>query len=318
MAEFGFSLSSEEHRPAELVRQAVRAEEAGFSFAVISDHFHPWTDRQGQSPFVWCVIGAIAQATGRLRLGTGVTCPLIRVHPGIVAQATATAASLMPGRFFLGVGAGENLNEHIFGARWPSSEERREMLEEAVQVMRLLWKGEKCSHRGRHYTIDEARLYTIPEEPIELYMAAAAQSSAELAGQVADGMIGTDPDEELVDAFSSAGGKRKPRYGQVTVCWAESEEEGKRITCEQWPNSALEGSLSWELKTPQLIESAAANVRPDDLAQSVVCGPDAERHIEKIQKFLDAGYDHVYIHQIGHDQDGFMRFYEREVLPELR
>jgi coenzyme F420-dependent glucose-6-phosphate dehydrogenase len=317
MAEFGFSLSSEEHRPADLVRQAARAEEAGFSFAVISDHFHPWTDRQGQSPFVWCVIGAIAQATGRLRLGTGVTCPLIRMHPGIVAQAAATAASLMEGRFFLGVGAGENLNEHIFGARWPSSEERREMLEEAVEVMRLLWKGEKCSHRGRHYTIDEARLYTIPEEPIELYMAAAAQSSAELAGRVADGMIGTDPDAELVSAFSSAGGKRKPRYGQATVCWAESEEEAKRIVCEQWPNSALEGSLSWELKTPQLIESAAKNVRADDLAQSIVCGPDPARHVEKIEKFLDAGYDHVYIHQIGHDQEGFIRFYEREVLPQV-
>src|SRR5438067_5408976 len=207
MTEFGFSLSSEEHRPIDLVRQAVRAEEAGFSFAVISDHFHPWTDRQGQSPFVWCVIGAIAQATGRLRLGTGVTCPLIRIHPGIIAQAAATSAAMMPGRFFLGVGTGENLNEHVLGDKWPAPDERLELLEEAVEVIRLLWQGGYQTHRGRHYTVEQARLYTLPEQPPELCVAAAQPNAAELAGRIGDGFIGVAPERGLIEKFEQAGGK---------------------------------------------------------------------------------------------------------------
>src|SRR3954465_13378228 len=161
MAELGYALSSEEHRPNDLVRAAQRAEEVGFTFALISDHFHPWVDAQGQSPFVWSVLGGIAHATQRLRVGTGVPCPLVRVHPAIIAQATATVAAMMPGRFFLGVGSGENLNEHILGDRWPLPDERLEMLEEAVEVIRLLWQGGEQTHRGRHYTVDHARVYTL-------------------------------------------------------------------------------------------------------------------------------------------------------------
>ena len=311
----GYALSSEEHRPLDLVEHARRAEAAGFSFALVSDHFHPWVDRQGQSPFVWGVLGGIAVATERLVVGTGVTCPTIRIHPAIVAQAAATAASMLPGRFFLGVGTGENLNEHVLGDRWPAAEIRREMLEEAVTVMRQLWEGELTSHRGDYYTVENARLYTVPEEPIEVMVAAGGPEAAELAGRIGDGFVGTAPEAELLEAFEAAGGEGKPRYGQLTVCWAEDEAEARRTAHERWPNAALKGTLGQELPLPSHFEAAAAMVTEDDVAEAVVCGPDPERHAEAIDAYVEAGYDHVYVHQVGPDQEGFLRFYERELLP---
>ena len=164
MTALGYALSSEEHAPSDLVRNARLAEEAGFEFALVSDHFHPWIDRQGHSPFVWSVLGGIATATEKLEVGTGVTCPMIRIHPAIIAQAAATTAAMMPGRFFLGVGTGENLNEHILGDKWPEHEVRSEMLEESLEIIRLLWRGEQASYRGGYYTVDEARLFTLPED----------------------------------------------------------------------------------------------------------------------------------------------------------
>src|SRR3954468_13496801 len=201
MAELGYALSSEEHTPNDLVRNARRAEEAGFTFALISDHFHPWTDRQGQSPFVWSVIGGIAHATERLRLGTGVTCPTIRIHPAIVAQAAATSAAMMPGRFFLGVGSGENLNEHILGDRWPFPDERIEMLQEAAAVIGQLWEGGYQTHRGKHYRVEKARIYTLPEELPEIAVAAAGPVAAEVAGRTGDALVAVAPEQELVDEF---------------------------------------------------------------------------------------------------------------------
>jgi G6PDH family F420-dependent oxidoreductase len=318
MTEFGYALSSEEHTPNDLVRYARRAEETGFTFALISDHFHPWVDSQGHSPFVWSVIGAIAHATERLHLGTGVTCPTIRIHPAIIAQAAATAAAMMPGRFFLGVGSGENLNEHILGDRWPPYALRGEMLEEAVEVIRLLWKGGEQSHYGKHYTVENARLYTLPDELPPIMVAGGGPHSAELAGRIGDGMIGTGPDADLLQQFDAAGGAGKPRYGQVTVCWAEDEATARRIAYEIWPNAANKGELSQELPTPAHFEQAAKMIDEEQVAQSVVCGPDPQRHIEAIRKYVDAGYDHVYIHQVGSDQEGFFKFYERNVLPELQ
>src|ERR671935_2876164 len=197
MPELGFPFSSEDPPPQELVRQARAAEEAGFAFGLISDHFHPWVDAQGHSPFVWSVIGGIAQVTERFRLGTGVTCPTIRIHPAIIAQAAATCACMLPGRFFLGVGTGENLNEHVLGNRWPLADERIEMLEEAIEVMRLLWQGGEQTHRGKHYTVDHCRIYNIPDEPVELAIAAAQPQAAELAGRLGDAFITTSPDAEL-------------------------------------------------------------------------------------------------------------------------
>jgi G6PDH family F420-dependent oxidoreductase len=316
--ELGISLSSEEHGPRSLVEQAARAEEAGFEFALISDHFHPWTDQQGQSPFVWATLGAIARATEKLRLGTGVTCPLIRIHPAIIAQAAATTQELFEGRFFLGLGTGENLNEHILGDRWPRPGVRAEMLEEAVALIRHLWEGGVKSWDGDHYEVDRARIYTLPEPLPPIVIAAAGQDSAELAGRIADGLISTAPKAELVDAFFRAdGGSSKPRYGQATVCWAPSEEDATDMLMRWWPILGIGGDLNAELPTARDFESAASTVRPEDVLGMAAVGPDPERHVEHLRKFAEAGFDHVYVHQVGPDQAGFLRFYRDHVRPAL-
>ena len=317
MTRIGYAMSSEEHAPNDLVGHARLAEEAGFGFALISDHFHPWTDSQGHSPFVWSVIGGIAQVTERLELGTGVTCPTMRTHPAIIAQAAATAACMMPGRFFLGVGTGENLNEHILGQRWPATDRRREMLEEAIEVMRTLWKGGYQSHDGRYYTVENARIYDLPPEPVPIMIAASGPQSAEMAGRVGDGFIGTSPEKETIQAFEKGGGKRKPRYGQVTVCWAKDEAEARRTAHRIWPNAALGGQLAQELPLPLHFEQATETVSEDQVAEKIVCGPDPEKHVEQLREYAAAGYDHVYVHQVGPDQEGFLRFYEREILPQF-
>ena len=310
----GYALSSEERTPQELVTEARLAEEAGFEFALVSDHFHPWLDEQGESPFVWSVLGALAEATERIPIGTGVTCPTMRIHPAIVAHAAATTACLLPGRFFLGIGSGENLNEHVLGDRWPSAEERLEMLEEAVAVIRELWQGGLVSHRGKHYTVDRARLYSAPEEPPPLAIAAAAENAAELAGRIGDALISTAPDPDVVKAFDKAGGKGKPKYGQFHVCVADSREQAVEIAYRCWPNGALEGELGQELPLPRSFRHATATLTREQVAGNVICGSDPGPHREMIEEFADAGFDHVYVHQVGSDQDAFLRLYEREVL----
>jgi coenzyme F420-dependent glucose-6-phosphate dehydrogenase len=315
--EIGFTLASEDWSPSDIVALARRAEEAGFEYAFISDHIHPWVDAQGHSPFVWSAIGGISQATERLRLGTGVTCPLIRVHPAIVAHAAATSACLMRGRFFLGLGTGENLNEHVLGDRWPAPDERIEMLEEAIEVLRLLWEGGEQTHRGKHYTVDHCRVYDLPDEPIELAIAASQPIAAELAGRHGDSFVSTSPDAELAETFESAGGSGKPKYGQLHVCYGEDEEECKKLAAELWPNIAMQGSLGQELPRPADFEGAAGMVTPDDLGEAIPCGPDADRHREAIKEYEDAGYDHVFVHQIGPDQEAFFSFYESEILARV-
>jgi coenzyme F420-dependent glucose-6-phosphate dehydrogenase len=317
MTEFGYALSSEEHGPTQLVEFAARAEEAGFEFAVISDHYHPWTDSQGQSPFVWNVIGAIARETQRLRLGTAVTCPTIRIHPAIVAHAAATSAAMMPGRFFLGVGAGENLNEHVVGEGWPSGDERLAMLAEAIEILRLLWQGGEQTYRGEFYDVEDARLYTLPEEPVQLAVAAAKPQAAELAGRVGDALINTAPDDEIIGRFDEAGGAGKPRYGGITCCWAASEEEGAKTASEIWPNAALGGDLGYELPRPENFEQATEWVTPEAIAEKIPCGPDPERFLQDIRAYEQAGYTHIYFHQVGYDQEGFFRFWTDELAPKL-
>jgi coenzyme F420-dependent glucose-6-phosphate dehydrogenase len=317
MTGIGYKLCSEEHAPQDLLRFAARAEEAGFEFAAISDHFHPWTDAQGESPFVWSVIGAIASATRRLRLGTAVTCPTIRIHPAIVAQAAATSAALLPGRFFLGVGTGENLNEHILGDRWPSADTRLEMLEEAVEVIRSLWEGDLTSHDGEHYVVENARIYSLPDTPPPIVVAAGGSKAATLAGRIGDGMMVTSPEEEPIERFRQAGGAGRPVYGEVTVCWGEREEDAARTVQERWPIPAIPGQLSQELALPAFFEQAAELVRQEDLTDTVPVGPDPERHLDAIRAYLEAGIDHVYVHQVGPDQEGFFRFYEQQVLPKV-
>ncbi len=317
MAAIGYTLASEEHGARELVAHAARAEEVGFPFAVISDHFHPWVDAQGNSPFVWGVLGAIAEATERIELVTGVTCPTTRIHPAIVAHAAATAAALLPGRFSLGVGTGENLNEHILGDRWPPVADRQERLAEAIEVIRLLWEGGLKSHRGKHYRVENARIYSLPEQLPPILVAVAGEKSTDLAAEHGDGLFGTSPVPETIERFRQRGGEGKPSYGQVDVCWAESEEEAKRIALEKWPNAATSGSHTFELPLPAHFEEVSEWAEEDDIAESIVCGPDPERHVKAIEEYAEAGYDHVYVHQVGPDQEGFFDFYAREVLPKL-
>jgi len=313
MTELGFALSSEDHPPNELVRQAALAERSGFTFCLISDHYHPWVDAQGHSPFVWSTLGGIAQATEKIRVGTGVTCPLIRQHPALVAQAAATVAAMMPGRFFLGVGTGENLNEHVLGDRWPLPDERLEMLEEAVDVMRLLWQGGEQTHRGKHYTVDHARVYTLPDEPIKVYVAASKPNAAELAQKIGDGLISTAPDEDVVSAF----GNGKPRIGMMHCAYDVDAKKGLERATKEWPNLALQGPLGQELATPSDFEEAAAMVDVDDVAESTPHGPDPKPYLDMIGKYADAGFTHVYIHQIGDNQDEFAEFAARELMPRL-
>jgi coenzyme F420-dependent glucose-6-phosphate dehydrogenase len=317
MHEIGYKLSSEEHGPKALVENARRAEEVGFSFAMISDHFHPWIDRQGESPFVWSVIGALSQATDKLRIGTGVTCPTIRIHPAIIAQAAATCSMLLPRRFFLGLGTGENLNEHILGDSWPSATQRLEMLEEAIEVMRMLWKGGQRSHYGHHYTVENARVYSLPDEPPPVFVAGAGKKAIELAARAGDGLISVAPDKEPVETFQAAGGRGKPLLAEMHVCYAENETEARKTATEWWPNIAMGGQLGQDLALPAHYEAVAELVSEDDVAEVVPCGPDPDRHIEEISKFLDAGFEQVTVHQIGPDQAGFFTFYEESVLPKV-
>jgi coenzyme F420-dependent glucose-6-phosphate dehydrogenase len=319
---FGYALSSEEHGPLELVRSAQRAEDAGFDFAMLSDHFHPWLDRQGQSPFAWSVLGGIAVTTDRLIVGTGVTAIGRRIHPAILAQAAATIGDMLPGRFWFGLGTGENLNEHILGDPWPEHARRAAMLEEGVELIRRLWRGDVVDHHGEHYDVVRARIYTLPERLPPILIAASGPEAAELAGRIGDGLISTAPKDDLVAAFDRAGGRRRgadkrPRIGQATVCWAKDEATARRIALEWWPTAALPGDNSQELPLPSSFESLAELVTEDQVAEQIACGPDPEVHLAKVRPFLDAGFDHVYIHQVGPDQAGFLDFAERELLPRL-
>jgi len=316
VTDVGYTLSSEEFGPNELVDHAVAAENAGFGYALISDHYHPWTRTQGNSPFVWSALGGVAQATDSLRVGTGVTCPTVRIHPAIIAQATATTAAMFDGRFFFGVGTGENLNEHILGDRWPPFDVRMEMLEEAVAIIRKLWTGENVTHYGNHYTVENAKLFTLPDEEPPIHVSGTGPKSAGAAGEFGDGLVSTAPNGDLVEAFADAGGDG-PRYGQLTVCYAESETEARETAHEWWPNAAIGGELGQLLPLPVHFEQAAEMVTEDDVAELVVCGPDADDHIEKIQQFADAGFDHVYVHQVGPEQQACLDFYEREILPSF-
>ena len=316
MTEYGYWLSSEEHTPLDLVRDAARAEELGFSFAMISDHFHPWIDAQGHSPFVWSVLGGIAQATERIEVATGVTCPLIRLHPAIVAQAAATVGAMLPGRFTLGLGTGENLNEHVLGARWPAPDERIEMLEEAIQVIRLLWEGGERTHRGRHYTVDHARLYTLPEARIPIAVAASKPLAAELAGRVGDALVTTEPNEETVAQYREGGGDG-PRYGEVKICWAESEAAAKQTVFELWRHSGLGGTINQELPRPSDFDAVAESVSIEMATEGVPCGPDPAPVLAEVEKWRKAGFDRIALHQVGPDQAGFFRFWEQELQPEL-
>jgi G6PDH family F420-dependent oxidoreductase len=314
MVQLGINLASEAHGPRELMDNAVRAEEAGFDFAVISDHYHPWTSTQGNSPFVWSTIGGIAAKTDELELGTAVTCPILRYHPAIIAQAAATAQVMLEGRFFFGVGTGERLNEHVLGDRFPPHEVRLDMLEEALEVIRTLWTGEMTTHHGDHYTVENAQLFTLPEELPPIVVSGLGPKTATAAGRIGDGFIATEASRDLVSRYEEHGDG--PEYGGTRVCYAESDEEAVDIAYEWWPNTGLKG-VGQSLAVPPQFEQATQMVGREDVEKAVVTGPDPEPYIEKIQQFAAAGFDRVYLHQTGTNQQEFVEFADRELLPEF-
>jgi G6PDH family F420-dependent oxidoreductase len=315
MSEIGAFLSSEEHGPRDLLAQAKLAEVAGMHSIFISDHFHPWTDRQGESPFVWSVIGAISAAT-KHRVTTGVTCPTVRIHPAILAQAAATSQLLLDGRFVFGVGSGEALNEHILGHRWPGVETRLEMLEEAVTVIRELWKGGLVNHHGRYYTVENARLYSVPPSPPPMAVSGFGPKAARVAAEIGDGFITVTPDKEMLQTYREHGGTG-PALAAVKVCWDRDESQARKLAYELWPTTCLSGQLSQELPMPAHFEAAAEIVTEDMVADVIACGPDPERHLRAISEYLEAGFDEVYVNQIGPDQAGFFDFYAKELVPRL-
>lgn len=316
-AKIGYFLSSEEFGPRELVEQAKMARDAGFEALWISDHFHPWNEAQGQSGFVWATIGALSEAVD-LPIGTAVTCPTMRTHPAIIAQAAATAAVLTGGKFTLGVGTGEALNEHIFGDPWPPAKVRREMLEEAVQLMRTLWQGGVVTHRGKYYTVDSARIYTLPEKPVPIYVSGFGPGSARLAGRIGDGYVSTMPDTELMREFRENGGEGKVTQGGYKVCWGRDRDEAVKTAHARWANEMLPGELAQVLPQPSHFEQASALVTPDMVAEKLVCGDDADAHLQMLSEYADAGYDEIYVNQIGPDQRGFFDFYAERILPQFK
>jgi G6PDH family F420-dependent oxidoreductase len=313
----GYFLSSEDYGPQDLVEQAKLAEDAGFEALWISDHYHPWVDAQGQSPFVWSTIGALSQVC-RLPVTTAVTCPIMRIHPAVLAQAAATSAVLHEGRFVLGVGSGEALNEHILGDPWPSAQIRLEMLEEAVEVMRKLWEGDFVNHYGKHYTVENARIYTLPDEPPKVYVSGFGPKAIELAARIGDGFCSVAPAPEAVEKFRSGGGGNKPTQAAFKACYAPTEEEGVRIAHERWPNAGVPGELSQVLPSPKHFEQAGSLVTPDMIKESFACGPDPEKQLAMFDQYAKAGYDEVYVANTGPYVREFFELYKTQVLPALR
>ncbi|MEA2123586.1 MAG: hypothetical protein QOI80_368 [Solirubrobacteraceae bacterium] len=313
----GYFLSCEEFGPRELVRQARLAEEAGFSALWISDHFHPWNDEQGESPFVWSVIGALAEATS-LPVTTAVTCPTLRIHPAVMAQAAATSAALLgDDRFIFGVGTGEALNEHILGDHWPNADVRLEMLEEAIEIIRELWTGKQVTHDGTHYVVENARIYTLPDTPPPIYVSGFGPKAIEVAARIGDGFCTVGPDDGAIRQFRENGGGDKPVQAGAKVCFGDDEAACKQTAHRLWPNESLPGELAQILPTPAHFEQAAELVTEDMVAESVPCGPDLDRHVASLKEYADAGVDEVYVQQIGPEQDAFFRAYSETVLPKF-
>lgn len=314
---FGYFLACEEFGPQDLLHQARLAEDAGFEALWISDHFHPWNAEQGHSPFVWSVIGALSEAT-RLPVTTAVTCPTVRIHPAIIAQAAATCSVMLEGRFVLGVGSGEALNELVLGDGWPGAGVRLEMLEEAVQVIRMLQGGGTVTHRGRYYTTEHARIWTLPKQPTPIYVSGFGPKSIRLAGRIGDGYVCVQPNADFVRRFRESGGAGKPVQGGLKACWAPTEEAAVATAHRLWPNEQLPGELAQILPTPRHIEQACTLVTPQLVADAMPCGPDPRRHVQALLDYAAAGFDEVYVQQVGPEQEAFFDFYAREVLPQAR
>ncbi|MEV0436561.1 TIGR03557 family F420-dependent LLM class oxidoreductase [Nocardia sp. NPDC050413] len=315
--QIGFKLAAEAFDPNELVRQAVRAESVGFDFVEISDHFHPWLDNQGHSPFAWSVLGAIAARTDSLELATGVTCPIIRYHPAIIAQAAATTALLSNGRFTLGIGSGERLNEHVVGQEFPPVLVRQRMLREALEIIRLLWRGGYRNYDGRYLSLSDARIFDLPDTPPKIAVAAGGPRAAEIAAELGDGLFATEPDPDLVRTYRDSGGMG-PRYVEVGVAFDPDERKAAEaaLSTNRWMTGGWK--VMSELPNPVNFAAASTTVRVDDMLEAMVCGNDPKRYVEAVRKATDAGFDRVVLMNAGPDVDAFLDFYSSELQPLLR
>jgi G6PDH family F420-dependent oxidoreductase len=319
MVQLGYTLMCEQSGPTSLVANAAAAEAAGFEFEVISDHYFPWLDSQGHAPNAWAVLGAVAQATERVELMTYVTCPTVRYHPTVVAQQAATVGLLSDGRFTLGLGAGENLNEHVVGRGWPPVNVRHEMLAEAIEIISRLFTGEYVNFTGEHYRVDSAKLWDVGTPPPRIGVAVSGKQSCELAARTADAMIAVEPKAELGELFDAAGGAGKPRVGQVPICFDPDRDAAIARAHEQFRWFGGGWKVNSELPGTAGFAAASQFVTPDDVAGSIPCGPDVEAHVAAVREFVDAGFSHVALVQIGGlHQDGFLRWAESDLLPALR
>jgi G6PDH family F420-dependent oxidoreductase len=320
MTSFGYTMMTEQSGPDQLVADVVGAEAAGFEFSVCSDHFQPWLAEQGHAGYAWSILGAAAQATERIGLMSYVTCPTIRYHPAVVAQKAATLQILSGNRFRLGLGSGENLNEHVVGQRWPAVGVRHEMLTEAVQIIGRLFDGEESvNFRGRHFDVEQAKLWDLPGVRVPIGIAVSGRRSCELAGQHADVMVAVEPKAELGEMFDAAGGEGKPRVGQIALSYDADRETAVQRAHEQFRWFGLGWKVNADLPNPESFEAATAFVTPGDVGEQLGCGPDVEEHVEKIRPFVDAGFTEVALVQIGGEhQQPFMHWAHDELLPALR
>lgn len=304
MTRFGYTLMTEQSGPRELVGYAVDAEQAGFDFAVCSDHYSPWLTEQGHAPYAWSVLGAVAQATGRMGLMTYVTCPTMRYHPAVVAQKAATMALLSEDRFVLGLGSGESLNEHVVGEGWPGVDTRQAMLAEAVEIIRALHTGELVDHHGEFYDVESARVWDLPDKPVELGLAVAGERAIATFAPLADHLIAVQPEAELVDRWNATDGaprigEQARAIGQIPVCWAPTEEEGRQLAHEQFRWFGGGWSVNADLPTPAGFDAASQFVRPEDVADSIPCGPDLDAIVEAVSAYVKAGFTDVAVVQVG-------------------
>jgi G6PDH family F420-dependent oxidoreductase len=313
----GYKLSAEAFGPQELIRQAVRAEQTGFDFVEISDHYHPWLDVQGHAPFAWTVLGAIAARTERLGLATGVTCPSVRYHPAIIAQAAATLAIVSNNRFTLGVGAGERLNEHVVGQGFPSVRGRQERLAEALDIINLLWQGGYRSYEGKHLQLEDARVFDLPDPLPVIAVAAGGRNAAELAATHGSGLFATEPRPDLVEAYTAKGGDG-PKYAEVPMAWATTEEAGVQEALKTSAWAVTGWKVMSELPNPANFEAAATTVKEDDIRAQFAVGPDPEPYVAAVKKYTDAGFDHIVLQNAGPDPDGFLDFFQKTLSDQLR
>ena len=313
----GYKLIAEAYSPTEMVRQCVRAEEAGFDFVEISDHYHPWLPEQQHSGFVWSMLAAMAARTERIELATGVTCPMIRYHPAIIAQAAATTQLLADGRFTLGVGSGERLNEHVVGQGWPSVTVRHQMFREALEIIRLLWQGGYQSYEGRHLHLEDARVFDLPDTLPPIVVATGGSRASTLAAELGDGIFTTEPRTDLIEAFTAAGGSG-PRYCEVPIAYASTEDDAAESARKLFRFGITGWKVQAELPNPVNFDAATRFITTEDMRQAFGCGPDTDNHLAAARPFVDAGYDHLALINAGPDVDGFFDHFAAELAQPLR